>query len=145
MFSLQVRHLLERAKLLTAPPGTSVYDAACLMQANGSGAVLVIADEDRLIGIFTERDVVFRVVARARCPQHTQLLEVMTPTPFTIGPDRSFGHALTLMQKNRFRHLPVVEDGRVLGIVSARNALDPDLEEFVAESARREQFGREGG
>ena len=66
MFSLQVRHLLERATLLTAPPETSVYDAACLMQANGSGAVLVIKDEDRLIGIFTERDVVFRVVARAR-------------------------------------------------------------------------------
>jgi len=142
MFSLQVRDVLDRTKLLTAPPGMSVFDAAVLMQAHGSGAVLVIESE-RLVGILTERDIVFRVVARDLDSHTTPVLEVMTPSPMTVEPDRTFGHALMQMHKNGFRHLPVMQDGRVLGLVSARNALDPDLEEFVAETARREQFGRE--
>jgi CBS domain-containing protein len=142
MFSLQVRDVLDHTKLLTAPPGMSVFDAAALMQAHGSGAVLVIESE-RLVGILTERDIVFRVVARDLDSHTTPVLEVMTPSPMTVEPDRTFGHALMQMHKNGFRHLPVMQDGRVLGLVSARNALDPDLEEFVAETARREQFGRE--
>lgn len=143
MFSLQVRDVLDRAKLLTAPPAMSVFDAAGLMQAHGSGAVLVLESE-RLVGILTERDIVFRVVARDLDSHNTPVVEVMTPSPMTVEPDRTFGHALIQMQKNGFRHLPVLQEGRVLGIVSARNALDPDLEEFVAEAVRREQFGREG-
>ena len=142
MFSLQVRDVLDRTKLLTAPPGMSVFDAAELMRAHGSGAVLVIESE-RLVGILTERDIVFRVVARDLDSHITSVLEVMTPSPMTVEPDRTFGHALMQMHKNGFRHLPVMQEGRVLGLVSARNALDPDLEEFVAETARREQFGRE--
>jgi CBS domain-containing protein len=143
MLSLHVRDVLDRATLLTGPPGMSVFDAASLMQANGSGAVLVI-DAARLVGILTERDIVFRVVARDLDSHATAVARVMTPSPMTIGPDRTFGHALMLMQKNGFRHLPVLEDDRLLGLVSARNALDPDLEEFVAERVRREQYGREG-
>jgi CBS domain-containing protein len=143
MFSLQVRDVLDRARLLTAPPGMSVFEAACMMQAHGTGAVLIL-DDDLLAGILTERDVVFRVVARDLDTHATLLSEVMTPSPMTIAPDRSFGHALLVMQKNGFRHLPVLQEGRVLGIVSARNALDPDLEEFVAEAVRREHFGKEG-
>jgi CBS domain-containing protein len=142
MFSLQVRDVLDRTKLLTAPPGMSVFDSAVLMRAHGSGALLVI-DSERLVGILTERDIVFRVVARDLDSHITSVLEVMTPSPMTVEPDRTFGHALMQMHKNGFRHLPVMQDGRVLGLVSARNALDPDLEEFVAETARREQFGRE--
>ena len=57
--------------------------------------------------------------------------------------DKSFGYALLVMHNNGFRHLPVVENGKTVGIVSARNALDPDLEEFVSESRRREQILRE--
>ena len=143
MFNLQVRDVLDRAKLLTAPPGMSVFDAAGLMQAHGSGAVLVIESE-RLVGILTERDIVFRVVARDLDSHVTSVVEVMTPSPMTVEPDRTFGHALMQMQKNGFRHLPVLQEGQVLGIVSARNALDPDLEEFVAEAVRREHFSREG-
>ena len=68
----------------------------------------------------------------------------MTIRPQTVDPEKSFGYALLLMHENGFRHLPVVEDDKLLGIVSARNALDPDLEEFVAESQRRKQIQREG-
>jgi CBS domain-containing protein len=73
----------------------------------------------------------------------TRLSEVMTHSPQTIDPEKSFGYALLTMHQNGFRHLPVVKDGKLLGIVSARNALDPDLEEFVSESRRREQILRD--
>jgi signal-transduction protein with cAMP-binding, CBS, and nucleotidyltransferase domain len=67
----------------------------------------------------------------------------MTRAPRTIDPGKSFGHALLLMHETRCRHLPVVENDTLVGIVSSRNALDPELEEFVAESSRRAQILRE--
>ncbi|MBL8383017.1 MAG: CBS domain-containing protein [Burkholderiales bacterium] len=142
MFSRSVREVIDRNRLVTCGGDASVRDAAGLMRSHGVGAILVMAG-DSLAGILTERDIACRVVACDRDPGSTLLSEVMTAAPLTISPDRSFGHALTLMHDHGFRHLPVVENGRPIGIVSARNALDPDLEEFVAESMRREQFRRE--
>ena len=60
-----------------------------------------------------------------------------------VTTDESFGYTLLLMHENGFRHLPVIERGKLVGVVSARNALDPDLEEFVLEVHRREHFRRE--
>ena len=131
-----------RENLLTAPPDTTVGEASRLMARRKVGAVMVTCQE-KLIGIFTERDVVFRVIAQDRDARNTRLADVMTPSPMTIDPGKSFGMALALMQKNGFRHMPVTENGIPVGIVSARNALDPDLEEFAAESFRREQILRE--
>ena len=84
------------------------------------------------------RDPVVRVLAAGRDAPATRLAEVMTPSPRTVGPEQSFGHALQLMHAHGFRHMPVVEGGRVVGIVTARDALDPDMEEFVCEVQRRE-------
>jgi len=142
MFSQPVRDVMERKKLLTAPPETTVSKAAKLMAKRKVGAVLVV-DRESLVGIFTERDAVFRVIARDRDARATRLAEVMTPAPQTVDPRKSFGYALLVMYENGFRHVPVVEDGKPIGIVSARNALDPDLEEFVAESQRRKHILRE--
>jgi len=142
MFSLPIRKVMEQKKLLTAPPETTVSKAAKLMAKRKVGAVMVI-DEQRLVGIFTERDALFRVIARGLDPQTTRLVDVMTVAPKTVAPDKSFGYALLLMHENGFRHLPVIENGRLIGIVSGRNALDPDLEEFVSESERRKQILRE--
>lgn len=133
---------MERENLLTAPPETTVSAAALLMARRKVGAVMVTRDE-KLVGIFTERDVVFRVIALDLDVKSTLLADVMTPSPVTIDPDKSFGYALLLMHKNGFRHMPVTEDGKPVGMVSARHALDPDLEEFAAESRRREQIMRE--
>ena len=135
---------MERKALITAPPDSTVSKAAQLMAKKKVGAVLVL-EHDSLVGIFTERDVVFRVIAQGLDPRATRLSEVMTSPPQTVDPEKSFGYALLVMHENGFRHLPVVESGKLLGIVSARNALDPDLEEFVAESQRRKQILREGG
>jgi CBS domain-containing protein len=123
--------------------GKPAHSAAALLMARRKvGAVMVTRDE-KLVGIFTERDVVFRVIALDLDVKSTLLADVMTPSPVTIDPGKSFGYALLLMHQNGFRHMPVTEDGKPVGMVSARHALDPDLEEFAAESHRREQIMRE--
>ena len=68
----------------------------------------------------------------------------MTPEPKTVAADESFGYALLLMHENGFRHVPVMENGLPVGVVSARHALDPDLEEFTVEAERRKSFRRRG-
>jgi CBS domain-containing protein len=142
MFSRPIRDVMEPKKFLTAPPHTTVSKAARLMARGNVGAVLVV-DKQRLVGIFTERDAVFRVIARGLDSLTTRLADVMTAEPITITPEKSFGYSLLIMHENGFRHLPVLENGKLVGIVSARNALDPDLEEFVSESQRREHILRE--
>ena len=139
MFSQRIRTVMEQKKLVTAAPETTVAEAAKLMAKRNVGAVMVVEDE-RLIGIFTERDAVFRVIAKGRDAHTTPLSDVMTNAPQTVDPDKTFGYALLMMHENGFRHLPVIENGKPIGIISSRNALDPDLEEFVAEAQRRKHI-----
>ena len=139
MFSQRIRSMMEQKKLVTAAPETSVSEAAKLMAKRNVGAVMIVED-GRLIGIFTERDAVFRVIAKGRDTHTTTLAEVMTKAPRTVDPERTFGYGLLMMHENGFRHLPVIENGKPIGIISARNALDPDMEEFVAEAQRRKHI-----
>jgi len=139
MFSQRIRSVMERKKLLTAAPGTTVSEAAKLMAKKNVGAIMIV-DDERLVGIFTERDALVRVIAKGRDTQTTQLSDVMTAEPQTLDPDKTFGYALLMMHENGFRHVPVIENGKPIGIVSSRNALDPDLEEFVAEAQRRKHI-----
>ena len=136
MFSQRIRSVMKREKVLMAPPEATVSKAAKLMSSNNVGAVMVVENE-RLVGIFTERDAVFRVMARGRDAQTTRLADVMTTPQLTVDPDKLFGYALLMMHENGFRHVPVIENGKPVGIVSARNALDPEMEEFVSEAQRR--------
>jgi CBS domain-containing protein len=139
MFDLPVKSLMEPKKLIMVSPETTVSETAVLMASKNTGAVLVI-DDKLLIGIFTERDVVFRVLAQGKDAATTRLRDVMTSAPFTLTPGTSYGHALLLMQEKGFRHVPIVDGNRVLGIIAARNAMDPRLEEFVSEARRREHY-----
>jgi CBS domain-containing protein len=143
MLEQPIRSVLEPRKLVVASPQASVDEAARLMKEGRVGAVLVV-DGKRLVGIFTERDALFRVLAERRDPLATRLAEVMTPDPITVSPAESFGYALLLMHDNGFRHVPVVENGKPIGVLSTRHALDPDLEEFTAEEARRKSIQRWG-
>ncbi|MCC6869388.1 MAG: CBS domain-containing protein [Burkholderiales bacterium] len=111
---------------ITARKSLTVLDAARMMKAHNIGALMVV-DGTRLVGIFTERDALFRVLAEGRDPRATPLGEVMTTQPSTIHPDAPFIEALRTMHRGRFRHLPVVEFDRPLGLVSVRDALDDDL------------------
>ena len=120
MFSQRIRSVMERKKVLTASPQTSVSDAAQMMARKKVSAVMVVHDK-RLVGIFTERDAVFRVIARGLDPTATPLAEVMTAAPKTVGPDESFGYALLVMHENGFRHVPVIENDEPIGIVSSHS------------------------
>jgi CBS domain-containing protein len=137
MFDQAIKSVMDRKKFLTATPAEKVTTACALMASKNAGAVLVLEGET-LVGIFTERDAVFRVVARGLDPATTLLSQVMTTEPKTLSPGKSYGHALALMHENGFRHVPVVENGRPVGIISSRSAMDPDMEEFVSEARRRE-------
>jgi CBS domain-containing protein len=143
MFDQPVRSVMQRRKVLKAPPETLVSKAARLMADKNVGAVMVVEDE-RLVGIFTERDIVFRVVAQGLDARTTCLADVMTPAPDTVDPDKSFGYALLIMHERGFRHLPVIQNSKLVGIVSSRSAMDPELEEFSSEARRRKHIREQG-
>jgi len=121
---------------VVAEKSATVLDAALAMKHQGKGALLVV-DGTRLIGIFTERDALIRVIAAGRDPRTTRLAEVMTPQPETLHPDEPFLKALRIMHSRGFRHLPVVEHGRAVGVVSARDALDDELYDLRVDLAQR--------
>ena len=136
-----VRAIVAQQRIVTAPSKTTVEAAARLMRKHKVGAIMVV-DDARLVGIFTERDALFRVLADDKNPHTTRLSSVMTPGPRTIEPDKPFTNALLMMYEGGFRHVPVCENGRLLGMVSARDALGPELEEFGAEMLHREDLSR---
>jgi len=134
-----VRAIVEHQKPLTLPAKTTVSKAARAMRQTRASAVMVV-DHARLVGIFTERDALFRVLAEGRDPQTTLLAEVMTANPHTVHPDQSFRYALVLMYEHGFRHVPVVEDGKPIGIVCASDALNPELVECASDLDAREHI-----
>ena len=133
-----IRSIIEQQKLLSAPESMTVSEAARLMREKKVGAILIM-DEGRLAGSFTERDALFRVVAESRDAKTTRLAEVMTRNPKTIHPDKPFPDALHIMHEGGFRHVPVVENDQPVGMVSTSDALGPELQDFVYELLRQEQ------
>lgn len=140
MLERTIRTIVHEQEVLSAPAKTSVAEAARLMRQHKVGAMLVV-DDGQLVGIFTERDGLYRVVAEQRDVRKTALAEVMTGNPQTVHPDEPFPRALHLMHSGGFRHVPVVENGKPIGMVSARDALGPELEDFVYALLRQEQVG----
>ena len=105
--------------VLTVEPTSSIGEAAEKMNAAKVGAVVVVEDFVRIVGIITERDLLRAVAQRARAAE-ARVRQWMTADPLTIGPETSIEDAAKIMFENNFRHLPVVKDGRSLGIVSLR-------------------------
>jgi CBS domain-containing protein len=114
-----VREILARKgnNVVSVAPSTTVLDAAQLMNTRGIGAVLVLED-GQLIGIFTERDIMRRVVAMERPPSETLIRDVMTPAPVTTRADMPVEECASLMTTRRIRHLPVVGPDGLAGIVT---------------------------
>ena len=134
-----IRDVIAARKAITTSSHSTIADAARLMKEHHVGALMIV-DEGHLVGVFTERDVVFRVVAVDKDPKATKVSSVMTKKPRTIGPDRPLGHALHIMYEGGFRHVPVVEKGKAMGMVSTRDALGPDLAQFQSELGDREHI-----
>ena len=125
---------VNRQSMVTVAPEDSVRAAVRLMTERNIGAVPVVGPDGSLIGIFTERDVMCRVVDRDLDPATTTVGEVMTASPVTAAPDWPILRALEHMADGGYRHLPVVEHGRLLAIVSIRDlyaAVTGKLEDYI--------------
>jgi CBS domain-containing protein len=103
---------------LTLPPQATVKEACRCMRERRVGAILVTEGDRRLVGIFTGRDAVHRVLAEGRSAARTELSAVMTRNPTTMPPGKTAIEALRLMEDGRYRHVPIVDQGKVVGIVS---------------------------
>ena len=103
---------------LTLPSDATVQQACERMRERRAGSVLVIDEAGHLAGIFTGRDAVCRVLAAGKSASKTKLNDVMTATPDAMSPDQTAIDALRLMWDGGYRHLPVIKEGKILGVVS---------------------------
>ena len=120
-----VRDLIGRkgTDVISIAPDATVLDAAQLMNERGVGGVLVIGADGELLGIFTERDVLRRVVAVGRSPADTPVRDVLTADVVTCVPETSVDECGAIMTNRRIRHLPVVDDHGLHGLVSIGDVL----------------------
>ena len=114
----RVSDIVRNQDPVTLPASATVRKACQSMRDRRVGAVLVTEADLRLVGIFTGRDAVHRVLADGRSAATTKLAEVMTRDPDTMPPGKTVIEALRLMEDGRYRHLPIVENGKVVGVVS---------------------------
>ncbi len=129
----RIDQVVRGQRLLWVPPTASVREAARRMAERHVAAVVVAGPDERLIGIFTERDLLERVVAAGRDPDLTPISAVMTRTPAQITPADTVRDALLLMDAHGCRHLPVVTGVRVIGIVSMRDFVGEEIAELEHE------------
>jgi signal-transduction protein with cAMP-binding, CBS, and nucleotidyltransferase domain len=137
---MRIGNLLKSQDLLTLPEGTTVLEAARAMTARRVGAVLVTQSDGALAGIFTERDLMARVIVLRRDPETVALREVMTRDVFSVGPEREVGDVRIELQHRHIRHLPIVVDGRVVGILSLRDLLRADIDQMSHEVEALENY-----
>lgn len=124
-------------------PDDPVSAAVARMTENGVGAVPIV-ERGALVGIFSERDVIRRVLAAGRAPERTRLRDVMTPDPITAGAGEARASAILKMQAVGCRHLPIVADGTVIDMLSIRDLLFSEIAEREAEIQDLKQYIQRG-
>lgn len=124
-----IRELITGLPVLTLSESATAFEAALAMSSNKVGCVLVTGAEDHPAGIFTERDLMTRIIVHGKDPKAVQLSEVMTRELFTVEPTHRLHAARGEMDRRHIRHLPVVEDGKVVCILSLRDILRADLKD----------------
>lgn len=134
-----VPDVIGRQNLVLVNADTTVREATKLMATHKIGAVMV-GTGTTLSGIFTERDLAFKVVAAGRDPEKVRLSEVMTPNPDTLRSEATAHEALQRMSQGGYRHLPVVDAGKLVGMVSIRDIYGAVLRELEDELHDREAF-----
>jgi CBS domain-containing protein len=117
----------------------SVFDALGLMAERNIGAVVVV-DGDRLVGIISERDYARKVVLLDRVSKSTAIADIMTANVVTVTPEATVDHCMTLMTDRRIRHLPVIDDDRLLGVVSIGDVVRAVIAEREYLIAQLEQY-----
>ena len=132
--NIPVSALLERkgSVVHTIPPTLSVFDAVAEMNRHRIGAI-VIVDGEKLVGMFTERDVLRRVVGAGLDPRRALVTDVMTADVITIGPEATLDETTAIFSEKRCRHLPVVVNGKILGLISIG-----DITRWIGDASRAE-------
>ena len=128
---MTVKQLLDQRdkhQLYRVTPQATVYEALCLMAEHNIGAVLVM-EEGKLQGIFSERDYARRVVLQGRTSAGTRVGEIMTRRVLFVSPDRTINECMALMADKRIRHLPVIDDEAVVGMVSIGDVVSATIAE----------------
>ena len=145
-----IRELATLRPAICVPPTTTVRDAIDRMNGGGVGCVL-IEEHSALLGIFTERDVLTKIVGSSIDIDRSTVDTLMTPDPETLRPDDRVSYALNKMSVGGFRHIPLIDDdGHPVGVVSMRNVVDYIVDLFGTEvlnlppSPRHSAHAREG-
>ena len=125
---MRICDLIKDQETYEAELGNSVLQTVCAMVERNIGAVPV-THSGKLVGIFSERDLMRRVVAEGRDPAGTVLAEVMTDDPLTVSMNEDIESCMAMMRRHGFRHLPVCHEGQLVGMVSLRDILLHDLDE----------------
>lgn len=125
---MKLEHVIKRREIYCASTGQTVQEVAEFMTKKGIGAVPVL-DNNNIVGIFTERDLLCRVVAKKKNPKEVKVETVMTKELILASPDSDIKEAIFLMKKYNIRHIPVVKDKELVGIISLRDLLQVEIED----------------
>ncbi len=121
-----IQELVKDRKVYYVETGQSVLDTVRFMAERNIGAVAIVGAED-LVGIFSERDLMTRVVSKGRDPATTQIEDVMTKDPVVVSPSEHITKCMLLMREGNFRHLPVCDGHKLKGLISLRDLILHDL------------------
>jgi len=140
-----IRQILAgKPDIYSIDPDATVLDALRLLEQKNVGALLVMRGSV-LSGIFSERDYARRMILHGRSSKETQVREVMTPDVFVISPDTTSGECMVHMTDRHIRHLPVVEGGRVVGVISIGDVVRCVIEDLRFTVRQLESYIRSGG
>jgi CBS domain-containing protein len=140
-----IRQILARKPdVYSIGPDATVLDALAVMEEKNVGALVVMSGPE-IVGILSERDYARKVVLRGRSSRDTPVHDVMTEDVFVISPDTSAGECMVHMTERRVRHLPVVEDSRVVGVISIGDVVRAVIEDLRFSIEQLESYIQRGG
>jgi CBS domain-containing protein len=137
---IKIRHLLDTKgyEVWSISPNATVYEAIELLAEKDIGAVLVM-DGDKLEGILSERDYARRLILKGRMSQDTEVRIIMTADVHTLSPDNTLEECMALMTQKHVRHIPIIEDDKVIGVISIGDAVNATIanQEFLIEQLEK--------
>lgn len=136
-----VKHLLDSKgrHIISVAPGTSVFEAIKIMADKTIGSLLVMEDEE-VCGIITERDYARKVIIKGRSSESTMVSEIMSTDVLTTSSSQTVKSCMELMTEKRIRHLPVVEDNRVIGMISIGDLVEAIISDQQEEIQQLEHY-----